>query len=188
MLEPNFIPFPELTTARLLLRKIIHQDAPEILFLRSDKNILEFLGKEPAKTIREAEDFIKSINDSIDAGNVIMWAIALKDDPGQLIGTICLWEIRKEHYRAEAGFVLHPEFWRKGFMKEALRRIIEFGFSTLQLHSIEARISPGNMASAAILESTGFVREAYFKEDFFFRGKFLDTAVYSLLNNSTANN
>jgi len=54
----------------------------------------------------------------------------------------------------------------------------------MQLHSIEAHINPANAASAAILESTGYVREAYFKEDYFFKGKFLDTAIYSLLKDS----
>ena len=101
------------------------------------------------------------------------------DDPGKLLGSICYWRMQKEHYRAEIGYALHPGSWRKGIMKEAILEVIAYGFSTLQLHSIEARINPANMASAAILESTGFVREAYFKEDFFFRGKFGDTAVYS---------
>ena len=87
----------------------------------------------------------------------------------------------KEHYRAEIGYVLDPAYWRKGIMKETILRTLDYGFSTLGLHSVEARINPHNIASASVLESTGFVREAYFKEDFFHRGKFEDTAVYSRL-------
>jgi len=51
----------------------------------------------------------------------------------------------------------------------------------MNLHSIEANINPGNQASAMLLESTGFVKEAYFKEDYFFNGSFHDTIIYSRL-------
>jgi ribosomal-protein-alanine N-acetyltransferase len=66
-------------------------------------------------------------------------------------------------------------------MKEALMAVIRFGFDSMKLHSIEAHIDPVNTASALVLEKTGFIREAYFKEDFFYKGRFSDTAVYSLL-------
>jgi ribosomal-protein-alanine N-acetyltransferase len=51
----------------------------------------------------------------------------------------------------------------------------------MKLHSIEAHVNPNNIASIKLLEKNGFIREAYFKEDYFYDGKFLDTAVYSLL-------
>ncbi len=98
-----------------------------------------------------------------------------------MIGTIGLWRIIKEHYRAEIGYMLLPEHWKKGFAKEAVLKVVEYGFDEMKLHSIEAHINPKNAASAGLLEITGFVREAYFKEDFFFNGAFEDTAIYSLL-------
>jgi len=181
MLQLNFSPFPELQTQRLLLRKIEQQDAAEIFFLRSDEEVLRFIGKEPAKNIKEAEEFIKKIGQAAETGDSIMWGITLKEDPSALIGTICYWRIQKENYRAEMGYVLHPGYWRRGFMKEAIHEIIEYGFKTMGLHSIEARIHADNAASAASLESSGFVREGYLKEEFFFQGKFLDTVIYSRL-------
>jgi ribosomal-protein-alanine N-acetyltransferase len=181
MLQPNFNPFPELSTERLLLRKMKTEDAPEIFFLRSDQTILQYLSKEPAKEISEAEDFISRINTDIDHNEAILWTISLKENPSKVIGTICFWRMLKEHYRAELGYVLSPEYWRKGFMRETILKILDYGFSTIGLHSIEARINPDNIASASLLESTGFVREAYFKEDFFRHGQFEDTAVYSRL-------
>ncbi len=110
-----------------------------------------------------------------------MWAISLNKEPARLIGTICYWHFQKEHYRAEIGYALHTDFWRKGIMKEAILKVLDYGFNNLKLHSIEAHIDPANNGSAAILESTGFVKEAYFKESFYFRGQFLDTAIYSKL-------
>src|SRR5258706_6631594 len=180
MLHTDFHPFPELKTERLFLRRIILDDACEIFFLRSNEIVLQFINKEPAATIKDAEDFIRRINNDIDAGEVIMWAITLRENPGKLMGTICYWRFQKENYRAEIGYVLHPHFWKKGIMKEAILKVIEYGFTVMQLHSIEALINPANIASAAILNSTGFVQEAYFKEDFFYLDRFFDTAVYSL--------
>lgn len=184
MLQLNFIPFPEISTKRLLLRRLTLNDAQEIFILRSDKTVLQFLGKEPAKTIQEAEAFIKKVNEDIDTGEVIMWGIALKNEPATVIGSINYWRLIKEHYRAEIGYALHPGYWRKGIMKEAILEVLEFGFNVMKLHSVEARIAVGNTASGFILEATGFTEEAYFKEDFFFRGKFEDTKVYSRLANS----
>ncbi len=183
MLEINLSPFPVITTARLLLGPIQKADATALLLLRSDEKVMQYIDKERTKTIAEAEALIKHINDDADNNNGITWRISLKDaDPNQLVGTIGFWRIIKQHHRAEIGYMLHPGLWGKGFMQEALQAVIDFGFNNMQLHSIEAHINPANAASAGILEKMGFIREAYFKEDFYFRGKFLDSAIYSLLN------
>ena len=179
MLQLNFTPFPELKTSRLLLRKLRLADAPAIFFLRSDAVVLKYLSKKPAGTIEEAVAFINRVNSEIDSNDAIIWAIELQEYPDKAIGYICYWRLQKEHYRAEIGYGLHPQHWRKGIMKEAILKVLEYGFNDMQLHSVEGRINPDNMASAAILEATGFKREAYFKEDFYFNGKFEDTAVYS---------
>ena len=181
MLEPKFQPFPVLKTKRLLLRQMTLDDAPEIFVLRSNEDVLRFVGKEPATTIGEAIDFITLINDNIATNQAIQWGIALQEQPAKLIGNICFWNIQREHYRAEIGYTLHPDHWRKGLMKEAILEVVDYGFNNLQLHSIEARLNTANLASAAILETTGFIREAHFKENYYFDGKFLDTLVYCLL-------
>jgi len=182
MLAPDFTPFPLLTTNRLLLGQIEISDASEILELRSNKKVMQYIDKENTKTIEEAEALIKRINDDARSNEAITWGISLKEAPGKLVGTIGFWRMIKPHYRAEVGYMLQPNLWGKGLMNEALKAVIDFGFNTIQLHSIEAHINPNNVASAGILEKNGFVREAYFKEDYFFRGKFLDSAIYSLLN------
>ncbi|MBC7874527.1 MAG: GNAT family N-acetyltransferase [Ferruginibacter sp.] len=185
MLQPNFTPFPELITERLLLRKLTPDDAPAIFILRSDERVLRFIGREPAASLNEAGEFIERIDRSAGANEAILWGIVMQDDPGTVIGTICYWRLQPENYRAEIGYALHPDHWRKGMMKEAIRKVLAYGFDVMKLHSIEGRISKENAASAAILEKTGFVKEAHLKEEFFFRGKFLDTIIYSRLQTGT---
>ena len=182
MLELNFSPFPELKTERLVLRRMTQDDAEALLFLRSDEQVMKYINREPTTSIEEVRIFIDRINNDIDNKWAIMWALALQDDPSKMIGLVCFWKIRMEDHRAETGFTLHPQHWRKGLMKEALLKVIEYGFNVMGLHSIEGQINPENKASAGILQATGFVKEAYFREDFFFRGGYLDTEVYSLLN------
>lgn len=182
MLHLNFHPFPELRTERLLLRQIQTSDLPAIFFLRSDERVLEFIGKEPAANEEEVNEFIRTINRNIDTSESIMWGIALQESPAILIGNICFWHVQPQHYSAEIGYTLHPGYWRKGIMKEAVLNVMNFGFEEMKLHRIEARISAGNLASAALLQSAGFVQEGYLKDEFCFRNKFYDTVIYSKLH------
>jgi ribosomal-protein-alanine N-acetyltransferase len=181
MLEVNFSPFPEIKTERLLLRCIKMTDAPELLFLRGSDKTMQYIDREKLTSTAEAEALIQKILESLQTNEGIMWCITLLDKPDTLIGTIGHWRLIKQHYRAEVGYMLHPDHWNKGIMKEALLAVIDYGFKVMKLHSIEAHINPANAASAALLEKTGFIREAYFKEDFFFKGAFIDSAIYSLL-------
>jgi len=181
MLSPSFSPFPEVSTQRLFLRRMTRQDAAEILCLRSSDTVMKYIDRPKAKSITDAEIFISRIEASVNSNNGIMWGITLKENTDQLIGNIGYWRLIKEHYRAEVGYMLHPDFWKKGIMKEALLKVIDFGFNNMKLHSIEAHINPDNTASARLLESTGFKKEAHFKEDFFFEGTFRDSVIYSRL-------
>ncbi|MDB5222353.1 MAG: family N-acetyltransferase [Chitinophagaceae bacterium] len=181
MLTINFNPFPVVSTNRLILRQVMQEDVNEIFFLRSDKRVLTHLAKAPAASTEEASLFIKKINELEKNNDAITWGITLRGEE-KLIGTICYWNITKEHYRAEMGYVLHPDFQGKGIMQEAISEVIKYGFTTMKLHSIEARVDPQNVSSIKLLERNHFLREGFFKEDYFYNGKFLDTAAYSLIS------
>ena len=181
MLELNFSPFPEITTERLLLRRMTRQDAFEIFLIRSNEVVMKYVDRPRAASTKDAEDFLDLTDKSLDANDGISWGITLKEYPEKLIGYIGYWRMKKEHYRAEIGYMLNPAFWKRRIMTEAILAVLDFGFDTMHLHSIEANISPGNAASERVLQATGFIKEAYFKEDFFFQDTFFDTAVYSML-------
>jgi ribosomal-protein-alanine N-acetyltransferase len=181
MLEVNFNPFPELTTARLLLRRLTVDDVPGLFVLRSDARVMQYIGREPATALNEIEKFIQQVNEGVDKNEAILWGIALKEDPQQIIGTICFWNMQPHNYRSEIGYMLHPDYWGKGMMKEVLFKTIEYGFTSLGLHSFEARTDAANRASSVLLEKTGFVKEGYLKENNYFQGKFTDTIIYSRL-------
>lgn len=181
MLTLNFSPFPALHTERLTLRRADATDIPQLYRLRSDEQIMKYIPRPVATAPDEIAEFLRLTDEKIASNEMINWKISIKGDP-TLIGTIGFYYIKPEHYRAEIGYMLLPEFQGKGYVTEAIAAVINYGFEAMGLHSIEALVDPENIASCAVLEKCGFVREAYFKENEFYNGKFLDTVVYSKLN------
>ena len=181
MLSTHFIPFPVLTTDRLLLRQLTMADAPGVQRLRSDEQVMQYVNRPLTLTLEQAESWVAMILDALDKNEGISWCICLKENPAKHIGNIGLWRIEKENYRAEIGYMLEPSLQGKGLMFEALQKVVEYGFKDMGLHSIEGQIDPRNIASSALLKKAGFVQEAYFKENYYLRGQFADTAVYSIL-------
>ena len=181
MLTLNFSPFPTLKTGRLLLRSMILADAPYVMQLRSKKEVMKYINRPLTLTVEEAEKWIGVVTETLQKNDGITWCICLKEEPLKHVGSIGLWRIEKENYRAEIGYMLDPSLQGKGLMFEALQKVVDFGFSEMKIHSIEGRIDPRNIASGKLLEKRGFVQEAYFKENYYLPEGFADTAVYSLL-------
>ncbi|MBP6180839.1 GNAT family N-acetyltransferase [Flavobacterium sp.] len=181
MLIINFNPFPNLETERLLLRRIDTNDVNEIFTLRSNPETMKYIPRPLAKTTEDALEHIAIIDAKIENNEGINWAITLKDDL-KLIGLIGHYRIKPEHFRAEIGYMLLPEFNGKGIITEAIKEVVNYGFKVMQLHSIEAIIDPENFGSEKVLQKNGFLKEAHLKENEFYEGRFLDTVIYSILN------
>lgn len=180
MLDINFKEFPILETSRLVLRATELGDAEQIFAMRSSADVMKYIPRPLSTTLDEAIEYINSLNERMTDKECINWSITLKES-GQMIGTIGFYRMKLEHYRAEAGYMLLPEYQGKGYVPEALNGILDFGFKQMGLHSVEALIDPENYGSMKVLEKCGFVKEAHFKENEFYNGKFIDTVIYSKL-------
>jgi [ribosomal protein S5]-alanine N-acetyltransferase len=183
MLTPHFDPFPTIVTSRLLLREVTLADAAQLFYLRSDPAVLKYLDKEPEKSVDETIALINQVKKNKEDGDGILWGITLKDSD-IIVGTICYWRMQKEHFRAEIGYALHPAQQGKGIMDEAIKAVLQYGFESIQLHSVEANVNPANEASRKLLERNGFIKEAYFRENYYYNGQFLDSVIYSLITHS----
>lgn len=180
MLTINFHPFQNLETERLLLRRLDKNDAEQVLALRGNAEIMKFVPRPLAKTKEDALEHIAMIDEKIVSNTGINWGITIKGNP-TIIGIIGHFKIAFENQRAEIGYMSFPEFNGKGYMSEAVKAAVAYGFEQMNLHSIEAIIDPGNIASERVLQKNGFVKEAHLVENEFWDGKFLDTVIYSLL-------
>lgn len=177
--------FPEFESERLLFRKIIFADAKEIFSIRSNDDVMRFMDVPRHYSINDSEKLIDSIDDSYAKEMGICWAIVEKKS-NAFVGYIGFIRMTPEHCRAEIGYALKPEYWGKGFMFETINRIVRFGFREMNLHSIEANVNPLNERSQKVLERVGFKKEAYFRENYLFDGKFLDSVIFSLLEKDLA--
>lgn len=178
--EKYFEEFPQLQTERLLLRKQELKDAPHLQQMRFSEQVMLYMDSDMHDDVQTSEAFISRNLESYEQKSGFFWAITAVET-GSYLGDIILRKIDRSNARAEIGYTLKPEFWRRGYMKEAMRAVLNFGFKDLQLHSIEANINPANNISRNLLLKTGFVKEAYFRENYYYNGRFLDSEIYSLL-------
>lgn len=176
----SFDPFPVLTTPRLRLRALGPGDAERIFRIQSDPEVTRYFGRAPFTAVAEAEERIATAIASVREHTSIRWGITLEDS-GELLGTAGFWNWNKPHRWAEIGYELLPAFWGRGIMTEALRAILAFGFESMDLHRVTAQIDPENLASARVLERLGFTREGQHRQNWYYDGRFTDTAVYGLL-------
>ena len=110
-----------LDTTRLLLRQLKETDVSAIYSLRSNEQVNQFLDRPTAKDPEEAKAFIQKITEN----KSYYWGITLKED-GNLIGTICFWNLSADRKSAELGYELHPDYQGKGYMDEAIKEVIGF--------------------------------------------------------------
>jgi ribosomal-protein-alanine N-acetyltransferase len=175
-----FHAFPVLETDRLLLRKTAARDMLRIYEDFTDRRILEYFGMLSLQHTDEAVGILEKWKNQYDDQKGIRWAITLKP-ADTLIGTIGLKKISHEILRAEIGYHLRPEYWRKGIMSEALQAVIDFGFDQLKLRIIEASVFPENEASVKLLEKLNFNKSEQLYQNFFIGNKYYDTCHYALV-------
>jgi ribosomal-protein-alanine N-acetyltransferase len=155
-LEVNtvFETFPELSTERLLLRRLVLSDREQLLQLRSDEQVNKYLDRPKSTTTEECIAFVHKIDDQLKTG-CYYWVISLKTDK-VLMGTICLWNFETEKGTADLGYELSPAHHGKGIMLEAVKSVVDFGFNVIGLKVILALTHPQNEASRRLLKRAGF--------------------------------
>lgn len=180
MININILPFPNLQSARLFFREINENDIPEVMELRGNAETMKFIPRPLVTNEEEALAHINTILSKKKESDAINWVITEKGS-NSLIGIIGFFRTQHENFRSELGYMILPQHHNKGYVTEAIKTVLNFGFNTLNLHSVNAIIDPNNFASARVLEKNGFKKEAHFIEDFFWNDEFLDSVHYGLL-------
>lgn len=174
--------FPTLETKHLTLRPLTQADLNFVFRHFSDPQVHQYLyDNPPIKDHVEAQEIIDFYVDCV-GKPYNRWVLERKSD-GQPLGTCGFHKWDKRYFRTEIGYDLSPEFWRQGYMSEALQAAIHYGFSQMGLHRIEALVYVGNQASLKLLEKLGFKQEGILRDYFYQDGVFYDHAFLSLLEN-----
>lgn len=82
---------------------------------------------------------------------------------------------------AEVGYSLSRTYWNQGLMTEALKVVLQCGFSDLRLNRIEAQHDVRNPASGKVMEKCGMRKEGILRSRIKNKNEYIDVAVWSVL-------
>jgi len=169
----------EIETTRLLLKSISPEIIHEMFAKKTKPEIIACFG-----TDEKGYGHLKTMHEKgIETHRVSLLYFLLHDkDTGAVIGECGFHSWNKTHERAELFYNLKNDAnKRKGLMSEALNEVLNFGFSQMNLHRIEALMASYNLASIGLLDKFGFFKEATVREDYIVDGKHENSECYSLL-------
>jgi ribosomal-protein-alanine N-acetyltransferase len=171
--------FPVLQTERLNLIEITRKHTNDILTLFGNKDVAQYYNLVTFNSEHDSIRFIEYHNYRFLNNQAFRWGITLKDK-NRIIGTIGFSNLNSD-YTACIDYDLHPEYWKKGYMNEALNKVLYFGFNNLKITKVEAKVMQGNKNSERLLYKQHFKKEEIMKQWKYWNGKHHDMFKYALL-------
>ena len=147
-----------LETDRLLLRRLVQDDAPFILRLLNEPSWLEFIGDKGVRTLDEARGYLaRGPIDMYERLGFGLYLTELRDGATPL--GICGLIKRESLPDVDIGFAFLPEHWGKGYGYESAAAVLTHAKNDFLLERIVAIVSPDNRKSIRVLERLGMVLE-----------------------------
>ena len=172
---------PIIETERLILRPFHMADAKRVQFLAGDPKVAATTLAIPHPYLDGMAEKWIALHDEWFANNTnITFAIVDKSND-VLMGCIDFMAISKRNQKAEIGYWIGVEFWNKGFVTEAMKAMVRYGFEELKLNKITCRHMSTNPASGKVMLKAGLKHEGTLREENFKNGKFVDSEVYGIL-------
>jgi [ribosomal protein S5]-alanine N-acetyltransferase len=144
-----------ITTDRLVLRGFEPADAPAILAVYGDPEVMRHVGEGHAVDLAGAETMLAEYIEHQRRHGYSFWAVVERAS-GALIGDAGLYSADAE---VELGYTLGRAWWGRGYATEAAQACLDAAFGELGLRSVIAVADPANPASARVLEKLGFAEE-----------------------------
>ncbi|MBL4593257.1 MAG: GNAT family N-acetyltransferase [Flavobacteriales bacterium] len=168
-------------TDRIYLRKFESSDLENVFQGLSHPDIIKYYGIsfDSLDATKEQMTWFADLEKN-ETG--IWWAVCSKED-NTFLGAGGLNDLCKERKKAEIGFWLLPENWRKGIMTEAIPLILAYGFNKLGLKRIEGFIETENHNCKKAIEKLNFKLEKTMKDCEIKNGEKISLDVYAILNN-----
>ena len=99
----------------------------------------------------------------------------------RVIGTAAIWTTSTRDRVGEIGYLLHPEYWGRGYATLIAAELVRLAFQDLGLERVAASCRPENIASIRVLEKVGFQREGHLRGAVLIRGERQDSLVFGQL-------
>ena len=171
---------PTLRAQRLHLRKLTMKDAADIYEYSKDPLVAEHVLWDAHRSVSESRGYIRYMLRKYRSGEPSSWGIALNEND-KVIGTIGFMWIQPENAAAEVGYSLARSQWNKGYMTEALRTLMRYGFEEMRLNRIEAIHETSNPASGAVMRKCGMKHEGTRRSKLINKGRYVDEELYAIL-------
>lgn len=173
--------FPELElNKKYFLREQKEKDA-ETFFLYLNRNeVKKWILATPPENIGEAKKEIRNWQHSFATDREIYWAIAEKSSD-QLIGSIGFSLLDKKNKIGRISYDLDPQYWRKGIMTMAIKKVIDYAFKIMKINRIEALVIEHNIASLKLLQKIGFTNEGTLRQYRIIEGEYVNSQILSLI-------
>lgn len=172
----------ELILNNNLILKQTTLDHAEELFQLVQKNrdyLREFLPwLDNSSKVDDTIESIKASDKELLETGTPRFSIFLEDE---IIGTIAFHPINNFHKNGSIGYWIDKSHSGKGYMTEAAKAVVEYGFCVLNLNRIVIRCNTKNLASQKVAEKLGFQYEGTLRECENLYGQFADNKVYSML-------
>ena len=169
----------ELETERLLLRKTTMSDIEEFFYIQLNPKLRKFLGstKLGSNLEKDKKYFAESKYNNLD---YYRWTMVKKED-NKILGTIYL-NIHDEKAKvAGIDYWIREDEWSKGYVTEAAKCVLDFGFQELNLNRIESSGARNNLGTWKVMEKIGLKYEGTRKQAFFYYyGGVQDLVLYGL--------
>lgn len=166
-----------LTTERLTIRPFQAADWAAVATYTTNPDVMTYMG-EGVQTVAETQAFVIK---QAAGEEVTAYALVLTSE-AKLIGHM-VWHPWFAPRTYEIGWVLHPDYHRRGYASEAALALLQYGFETMKLHRIIATCQPENPASYGVMEKIGLRREGHFRQCIYRGGDaWWDEYFYALLN------
>ena len=175
------IELPILETPRLQLRPLERSDTLAIQRSAGNREIADTMISLPHPyPADEAERYFARHQAERKAGHAIAFRIKHKAE-GWFCGLVEVRAIDRQHSLGELSFWLAVEAWGQGYMTEAVREVVRYGFEDLGLNRLYAYHMLRNPASGRVLEKNGFKQEGLLRQRVRKWGKFEDVALWAIL-------
>jgi len=172
----------EIDSERLSLIEINWNKLEQIHHLQSLPEIDRYNTLGIPKSIEDTKNVIRPYIEDQDnlARKQFCWTISLNTN-NTFIGIAGMILTADRFRMGEIYYNLLPGNWGKGYGSEVARSLIQFGFSKLKLHRIEAGVATENEKSIKVLEKAGMIREGIRRKILPIRGEWKDNYHYAIL-------
>ncbi len=169
-------------TDRLILRRFLLSDCKAAFYnWTSDDKVTEFLRWPTHENIETTERIVKMWIDNYAKKDFYQWAITLKSNRDEPIGTISVVEQNEELNTVHIGYCIGSKWWNKGITSEAFSAIITFLFDQVKVNRIESQHDPCNPNSGKVMLKCGLKYEGTLREADISNKGIVDASMYSIL-------